>query len=103
MRLGNYPCAIAPGTRTAGIYNKGEALERHRHRFEFNNAYRAQMEQAGFIISATSPDGSLVEIVELRDHPFMLATQAHPELSSRPLHPHPLFMGFVEAMVARKR
>ena len=62
MRLGNYPCVIAPGTRTAGIYGKSEALERHRHRFEFNNTYRAQMEQAGFVIAATSPDGSLVEI-----------------------------------------
>jgi CTP synthase len=74
-------------------------MERHRHRFEFNPAYREQMEAAGFIVSATSPDGMLAEVVELRDHPYMIATQAHPELISRPVNPHPLFMGFVEAMV----
>ncbi len=72
--------------------------ERHRHRFEFNPAYRTQMEEKWFIVSATSPDGTLAEIVELRDHPYMIATQAHPELASRPTHPHPLFMGFIEAM-----
>ena len=74
--------------------------ERHRHRFEFNPLYREQMEQAGFVVSATSPDGTLAEIVELRDHPYMIATQAHPELASRPFSPHPLFMGFVKAMGA---
>ena len=74
-------------------------MERHRHRFEFNPAYREQMEKAGFIVSAASPDGTLAEIVELRNHPYMIATQAHPELISRPNRPHPLFMGFVKAMI----
>ncbi len=73
--------------------------ERHRHRFEFDPAYREEMEKAGFIVSATSPDGTLAEIVELRDHPYMIATQAHPEFASRPTRPHPLFMGFIKAMV----
>lgn len=99
MRLGAYPCVVRPGTLAAKIYGTGEVMERHRHRFEFNPAYREQMEKAGFIVSALSPDGTLAEIVELRDHPYMIATQAHPELASRPTHPHPLFMGFVEAMV----
>ena len=75
--------------------------ERHRHRFEFDPLYREQMEQSGFIVSATSPDGTLAEIVELRDHPYMIATQAHPELISRPSRPHPLFMGLVRAMRAK--
>lgn len=99
MRLGQYPCVVRPGTLAERVYGATEVMERHRHRFEFNPAYREQMEQAGFIVSATSPDGMLAEVVELRDHPYMIATQAHPELISRPTHPHPLFMGFVEAMV----
>lgn len=99
MRLGQYPCVIRPGTLAERVYGAIEVMERHRHRFEFNPAYREQMEQAGFIVSATSPDGTLAEVVELRDHPYMIATQAHPELASRPTHPHPLFMWFVAAMV----
>lgn len=105
MRLGAYPCVIRDGTLAEQTYHDyGDPVnntisERHRHRFEFNPAYREQMEQAGFIVSATSPDGTLAEIVELKDHPYMIATQAHPELASRPTHPHPLFMGFVKAMV----
>lgn len=99
MRLGQYPCVIHPGTLAERVYGATEVMERHRHRFEFNPAYREQMEQAGFIVSATSPDGTLAEVVELRDHPYMIATQAHPELASRPTHPHPLFMWFVTAMV----
>lgn len=99
MRLGAYPCVIRPGTLAAKVYGVTEYMERHRHRFEFNPAYREQMEKAGFIVSALSPDGTLAEVVELRDHPYMIATQAHPELASRPIHPHPLFMGFVEAMM----
>jgi CTP synthase len=98
MRLGAYPCVIRPGTLAEKVYGATEVMERHRHRFEFDPAYREQMESAGFIVSATSPDGTLAEIVELRDHPYMIATQAHPELASRPTHPHPLFMGFVSAM-----
>lgn len=104
MRLGAYPCVIRSGTLAEKTYAEngagtGTVSERHRHRFEFNPAYREQMEQAGFIVSATSPDGTLAEIVELKNHPYMIATQAHPELASRPTHPHPLFMGFVKAMV----
>lgn len=98
MRLGTYPCVIRPGTLAERVYGTTEVMERHRHRFEFNPLYREQMEQAGFIVSATSPDGTLAEIVEVRDHPYMIATQAHPELISRPTSPHPLFMGFIEAM-----
>jgi CTP synthase len=98
MRLGSYECIIRKGTLAEKVYGTQTALERHRHRFEFNPKYRQQMEEAGFIVSATSPDGTLAEIVELRDHPYMIATQAHPELISRPTHPHPLFMGFVQAL-----
>lgn len=98
MRLGMYECVIKKGTLAEKVYGKASAHERHRHRFEFNPKYRDEMEKAGFIVSATSPDGSLAEVVELRDHPYMIATQAHPELISRPTHPHPLFMGFVRAM-----
>jgi CTP synthase len=99
MRLGAYPCVIRHGTLAEKIYWKSEVMERHRHRFEFNPLYREQMEKAGFTVSALSPDETLAEIVELRDHPYMIATQAHPELASRPTRPHPLFMGFIEAMV----
>ncbi len=99
MRLGSYPCIIRPGSLAERVYGSLEVTERHRHRFEFDPAYRARMEEKGFIVSATSPDGSLAEVVEIRDHPYMIATQAHPELISRPFHPHPLFMGFVKAMV----
>lgn len=107
MRLGSYDCHVLLWSKVAQCYDldtsayraDGVIAERHRHRYEFNNKYRAAFEQAGFIISWTSPDGELVEMVELRDHPFMLATQAHPELKSRPTRPHPLFMGFVKGMI----
>lgn len=127
MRLGAYPCVIRSGTLAEKIYRKqlsGSSdqnrikglhkknsdswylptdtlvvSERHRHRFEFNPAYREQMEDKWFIVSATSPDGTLAEIVEVRDHPYMIATQAHPELASRPTDPHPLFTGFIQAMI----
>ena len=98
MRLGSYECVIRKGTLAEKVYASSTALERHRHRFEFNPEYREEMEKAGFIVSATSPDGTLAEVVELKDHPYMIATQAHPELISRPSHPHPLFMGFITAM-----
>ncbi len=97
MRLGTYPCAIRQGSVAEKLYGSTETTERHRHRFEFDPEYRTRMEEKGFVVSATSPDGLLAEIVELRDHPFMVATQAHPEFKSRPTAPHPLFMGFVEA------
>lgn len=97
MRLGNYPCVVQPGTRAAAAYGATEVVERHRHRFEFNNAYRQKLQQAGLIISGQSPDGRLVEIIELRDHPWYVASQFHPEFLSRPNRPHPLFHGFVAA------
>jgi CTP synthase len=99
MRLWSYPCNIRTGTLTEKIYGKTLISERHRHRFEFNPKYRDQMETAWFIVAATSPDGTLAEIVELQNHPFMIATQAHPELASRPFAPHPLFLWFIKAMI----
>lgn len=99
MRLGSYPCIIRDGTLAKKLYGMNTITERHRHRFEFNPLYREEMEKAGFVVSATSPDGTLAEIVELRNHPYMIATQAHPEFASRPTRPHPLFMGFIQAMV----
>jgi CTP synthase len=99
MRLGAYPAKLVPGSLTAEIYGRTEVSERHRHRYEVNNAYRDILEKAGLRISGTSPDGALVEFVELdRDlHPFAVATQAHPELKSRPTRPHPLFAAFTRA------
>ncbi len=101
MRLGGYPCRLKPGTKAQAAYGEDEIVERHRHRYEFNNAYRHILEQEGLIASGVSPDGSLVEISELRDHPFMLGSQFHPELRSRPNRPHPLFRDFVGAACAR--
>lgn len=100
MRLGIYPCKLEPGTLAAKVYQpETEIDERHRHRFEFNNAYRAQFQQHGMVFSGLSPDNNLVEIAELRDHPFMIGSQFHPEFRSRPNRPHPLFMGLVEAAI----
>ncbi len=97
MRLGGYPCRLVPGTRAAAAYGVDEVVERHRHRYEFNNAYRGQLAAAGLIASGTSPDGELVEIAEIVDHPFMLGSQFHPEFRSRPDRPQPLFREFVGA------
>jgi CTP synthase len=97
MRLGLYPCEVQPGTRAAAAYAEPVVQERHRHRFEFNNAYREKLSTAGMVFSGLSPDGRLVEIAELRDHPFMLGTQFHPEFLSRPNRPHPLFVAFLKA------
>ena len=101
MRLGSYPCALVPGTRAAKAYGAAMVHERHRHRFEFNNAYRELMQKNGLVLSGLSPDGRLVEIAELADHPFMVGSQFHPEFKSRPNRPHPLFKAFVEAAAAR--
>ncbi len=101
MRLGAYPCALVPGTRAANAYRSAAVQERHRHRFEFNNAYRDVMTKNGLALSGLSPDGRLVEIAELADHPFMVGSQFHPEFKSRPNRPHPLFKGFIEAAAAR--
>jgi CTP synthase len=103
MRLGGYPCRLVPGTKAHAAYGVDEVVERHRHRYEFNNAFRKPLEEAGLIASGTLPDGSLVEICELRDHPWMVGTQFHPELRSRPNRPHPLFDGFVKAALERAR
>ena len=100
MRLGVYPCKLEPGTHAAKAYQPAaEIQERHRHRFEFNNLYRGQFEQHGMTFSGLSPDGKLVEIAELRNHPFMVGSQFHPEFRSRPNQPHPLFMGLIEAAI----
>ncbi len=97
MRLGAWKAELKAGSLVRKLYGKAEVSERHRHRYEVNNEYRKQLEEAGLIMSGISPDGKLVEIIELEDHPFFLATQFHPELKSRPLAPHPLFMGFIKA------
>jgi CTP synthase len=99
MRLGAYPASLAPGSLVAEVYGAADVSERHRHRYEVNNAYRDLLAKAGLRISGTSPDGRLVEFVELdRElHPYFVGTQAHPELKSRPTRPHPLFIGFVGA------
>ncbi|MBK7579218.1 MAG: CTP synthase [Myxococcales bacterium] len=102
MRLGAYPCALLPGSRAAQIYGAGEISERHRHRFEFNNEYREPLSKAGLVLSGTSPDGRLVEIVELPEHPYYVGCQFHPEFKSRPMAPHPLFSQFVAAALARR-
>ena len=101
MRLGLYPAKLAPGSRAAHAYGAEIIYERHRHRFEVNNAYRARLEAAGMVLSGQSPDGRLVEIVELADHPWYVASQFHPEFKSRPDRPHPLFEGFVGAAIGR--
>jgi CTP synthase len=103
MRLGTYPCVLVPGTRAHDAYGQELVHERHRHRFEFNNSFREQLEQAGFVISGHSPDGRLVEIIELRDHPWFVASQFHPEFLSRPNSPHPLFREFVAAAARTQR
>lgn len=97
MRLGAQPCQLVMGSRAAHLYGAFVVNERHRHRYEFNNAYRAQFEEAGFSFSGTSADGNLVEIIEIKDHPFFLACQFHPEFQSKPNRPHPLFKGFIAA------
>ena len=97
MRLGLYPARLDEGSRVRDAYGTEIAYERHRHRFEVNNAYRDRLEAAGMRFSGVSPDGRLVEYIELADHPWFVATQAHPELKSRPNRPHPLFRDFVGA------
>ncbi len=97
MRLGAYPCALEAGTKAQAAYGVDTISERHRHRFEFNNEYREMLSEAGLVYSGQSPDHNLVEIAEMRDHPFMLGSQFHPEFKSRPERPHPLFREFVKA------
>jgi len=100
MRLGLYPCRVLPDTLAFKLYQEDVIYERHRHRYEFNTGYRDLLLKSGYVISGTSPDGRLVEIVELPKHPFFLACQFHPEFQSRPSSPHPLFKGFIQAAIA---
>jgi len=97
MRLGAYPCVLTAGSLAAHLYGATEISERHRHRYEVNNAYRDELEAAGMVFSGTSPEGDLVELIELPEHPFFIATQAHPEFKSRPNRAHPLFRGLIAA------
>ncbi len=100
MRLGLYPCRLVPNTLTFSLYQEEVIYERHRHRYEFNNQYRSLFLETGYVVSGTSPDGRLVEIIELPNHPFFVATQFHPEFQSRPSNPHPLFKGFAKAALS---
>jgi CTP synthase len=103
MRLGAMPCVLDMASKAAACYETGQIQERHRHRYEFNNAYRQQFEAHGLRFSGTSPDGKLVEIIELDSHPWFVGVQFHPEFKSKPTLPHPLFCGFIEAGVQRRR
>lgn len=103
MRLGLYPCMLQKGTKAAAAYAVPSVDERHRHRFEFNNHFKADFERAGMLFSGLSPDGKLVEIAELADHPYMLGSQFHPEFLSRPMRPHPLFVGLIKAVKDRAK
>ncbi|MFM2212279.1 MAG: hypothetical protein RL639_1473, partial [Verrucomicrobiota bacterium] len=103
MRLGSYDCALTPGSRSRAAYGTDNIKERHRHRFEYNDAYRAKLEAAGLIVGGTNPQSGLVEIVEVKDHPWMVGVQYHPEFKSRPDRAHPLFAAFVKAAVEKSR
>ncbi|NER84717.1 MAG: CTP synthase [Leptolyngbya sp. SIO1D8] len=103
MRLGLYPCRLKPDTLTSRLYQQEVIYERHRHRYEFNNAYRTLFLESGYIISGTSPDGRLVEMIEYPKHPFFIASQFHPEFQSRPSSPHPLFLGFMQAVCGQAK
>src|SRR5206468_898270 len=97
MRLGAYPCVLVPGTKAAIAYGTATVQERHRHRFEFNNDYKDMLTEHGLVVSGISPDGRLVEIIEIKDHPLFVGTQFHPELKSRRNRPHPLYRDFIGA------
>jgi CTP synthase len=103
MRLGAYPCKLRPGSRVAQVYGSAEVSERHRHRYEVSNAYRDVLAEFGMRCSGLSPDGSLVEMIELPDHPWFVGCQFHPELKSRPTRPHPLFAAFIGAARQHQR
>ena len=102
MRLGAYPCVIAEGTQMRALYGSDSAHERHRHRFEYNNDYRKLLTEKGLLIGGVSPDGSLVEAVELPDKDFFVGVQFHPEFKSRPNRPHPLFLGLLQVAIQQK-
>jgi CTP synthase len=103
MRLGLYPCTLQKRTKAANAYSVSNVDERHRHRFEFNNNFKAEFENAGMVFSGMSPDGKLVEIAEIKDHPYMIGSQFHPEFLSRPMRPHPLFLGLIKAAKERRK
>jgi CTP synthase len=102
MRLGAYDCVLTKGSKTRKAYGKDRISERHRHRYEFNNLYRERIAKAGLRVVGLNPENDLVEIVELKNHPYFIGSQFHPEFRSRPLHPHPLFLGLVKAALAKK-
>ena len=103
LRLGSYPCVLDKTSKAYELYGEELIHERHRHRYEVNNDYRKVLTENGMMLSGISPDGRIVEMIELKNHPWFIATQAHPELKSRPNRPHPLFRGFVEAATKCKR
>jgi CTP synthase len=103
MRLGNYKCSLKHGTHAHKAYKKDVINERHRHRYEFNNKYKEQMEKLGFIIAGTIEDGQLCEIAEISGHPWMVGVQFHPEFKSKPTDSHPLFRDFIQAVIAHKK
>jgi CTP synthase len=103
MRLGSYECALTPGTRAARAYGVSSVRERHRHRYEVNNAYVERLQRAGLVVSGLNPRRNLVEIVELKGHPWFLAVQFHPEFQSKPNRAHPLFAAFIGAVIKNKR
>ena len=99
LRLGSYPCILNEDSKAFELFGMKEIQERHRHRYEVNNAFRGELSEKGMILAGTSPDGHIVEMIELKDHPFFEGTQGHPEFKSRPNHAHPLFRGFIGAAV----
>ena len=101
LRLGAYPCMVQPGTTLARCYGAEQISERHRHRYELNNLYRDEIRNAGLTLCGVSPDGRLVEAVELSEQPFFVGVQYHPEFKSRPTHPHPLFLGLISASMKK--
>ena len=103
LRLGAYPCVLTKDSKAYELYGTETIYERHRHRYEVNNDYRKVLKEHGMTLSGLSPDGRIVEMIELKDHPFFIGTQAHPELKSRPNRPHPLFRGFVEAALMSRK
>jgi CTP synthase len=103
MRLGAYPCTLTKGTSAQKAYGAMEISERHRHRYEFNNAYRARLAECGLVLSGLYKDGDLVEMVEIPDHPWFVGCQFHPEFKSKPLNPHPLFRAFIAAALGNRK
>jgi CTP synthase len=103
MRLGSYECALTPGSLAHKAYGADSVRERHRHRYEVNNAYVGQLQRAGMIVSGINPRRNLVEVIELKGHPWFVATQAHPEFQSKPNRAHPLFAAFIGAALKRRR